>query len=125
MVPNGAIIYFRYDAKRGGILCRHTLKSQRKSKHKHDLSDRPCPKHYHMSHNYYSFVGNMSILSVEVIGIECQTDMDIFFFGGGGGVGVIKVHLKQNRTQKASIKSFILFSRCKIHNDGITIVGGL
>ena len=41
------------------------------------------------------------------------------------GVGVIKVHLKQNRTQKESIKSFIMFSRCKIQNYGITIVGGI
>ena len=62
-----------------------------------------------MSHNYYRIVGNMSILSVEVIVIESQKkDMNIFMV-----VGVIKVHLKQNMTQKATIKSFILCSRCQ------------
>ena len=61
-----------------------------------------------MRHNYYRIVGNMSILDVEVIGIESKKkDMNIFM-----GVGVIKVHLKQNTTQKANIKSFILCGRC-------------
>ena len=46
-----------------------------------------------MSHNYYRIVGNLSRLSVEVSGIESQKDMNIFM-----GVGVIKVHLKQNMT---------------------------
>ena len=61
-----------------------------------------------MSHNYYKIADNMSVLSVEVIGIESQKkDMNIFM-----GVGIIKVHLKQNMTQKANIKSFIMCSRC-------------
>ena len=50
----------------------------------------------------------MSILSVEVINTENKKkDMNIFM-----GVGVIKAHLKQNMTQKANIKSFILSIRC-------------
>ena len=77
--------------------------------HENNLSDRHCPKHYHMCHNYYRIVGNMSILSVTVIGIESQKKKDRPFFMG---VGVIKVHLKQNMAQKANIKSFILCSRC-------------
>ena len=61
-----------------------------------------------MSHNYYRIVVNMSNLSVEVIDIESKKkDMNIFM-----GVGVIKVHVKQNVTQKTNIKSFILCSRC-------------
>ena len=49
----------------------------------------------------------MSILSVEVIDIESKKDRDIFM-----EVGVLKVYLKQNMTQTANIKSFILSSRC-------------
>ena len=109
MMPNWTIIYLRYYAKRGCILSSHILKSQRKSRNiKKNLSDRDCPKHYHMSHNYYRLVGNMSILSVEVIRIEGQEKTRTFFMG----VGVIKEHLKQNMTQKAIIKSFIQCSRC-------------
>ena len=36
-----------------------------------------------MSHNYCKIVGNMSILSVEVIGIESKKGMDIFMGGRG------------------------------------------
>ena len=50
----------------------------------------------------------MSILSVEVIDFESKKkDMNIFMGGRGN-----KAHLKQNMTQKANIKSFILCSRC-------------
>ena len=45
--------------------------------------------------------------------------MNIFM---GVGVEVIKLQLKQNMTQIAHIKSFILCSMC---NDGITVVGGV
>ena len=36
-----------------------------------------------MSHNYYRIVGNMSILSVEVIGIESQKRHEPFYWGRG------------------------------------------
>ena len=48
-----------------------------------------------MNHNYYRIVVNMSNLSVVVIGIEGKKDKNIFV-----EVGVIKVHLEQNMTQK-------------------------
>ena len=50
---------------------------------KNNLSDRHYPKHYHMSHNYYRIVGNMSILYVEVIGIEGQKGHEHFYGGRG------------------------------------------
>ena len=60
------------------------MKSQRKSRNiKNNLSDRQCPKHYHMSHNYYRIVGNLSILSVEVIDFESQKNMNIFMGSRG------------------------------------------
>ena len=36
-----------------------------------------------MNHNYYRTVGNMSILSVEVIGIESQKRHEHFYGGRG------------------------------------------
>ena len=36
-----------------------------------------------MSHNYYRIVGNMSILYVEVIGIESQKGHEHFYGGSG------------------------------------------
>ena len=40
--------------------------------HKNNLSNTHCPKHYHMSYNCYKILGNMTVLSFEVIGIESK-----------------------------------------------------
>ena len=40
--------------------------------HKNNLSNTHCPKHYHMSYNCYNILGNMTVLSFEVIGIESK-----------------------------------------------------
>ena len=76
------------------------MKSQRKSRNiKNNFSDRHYPKHYHMSHNYYRIVGNMSIYMLKSLALRAKKDMNILM-----GVGVIKVHLKPKHDAKSKHK---------------------
>ena len=76
-----------------------------------------------MSHNYYRIVGKMSILSVEVIGIESQK-RHVHFYGGRGNKSTSETK-HDTKCKYKIIYTVQRLSEVKIHNNGSTVVGNV